>query len=133
LIVRKGAAVSEKPLRVSSDLPLDEMEIALLRAVCSLPGGSAAFERVTAELAEYRWKLPDHQVIYAALVKIASPDLDRLRRQLPAATVRMGFPDIDWQRYLPPEPISTDGLDDLIRELKSRARIAPFGNSGPIA
>jgi hypothetical protein len=104
------------------------LELVLLRAVCSLPGGSSAFNRVTRQLAEYRWKHPDHQVIYEALAKIASPDFETLRRQLPAATVRMGFPDIDWQRYLPPEPVSTDCLDDLILDLKGRAKTAALGN-----
>lgn len=98
-----------------------ELELAVLRALCMQPGGRAASAKLAAELKEYRWEHADHRVIYEALIEINSADTETLRRQLPAATARMGFPDIDWQRYFAPAPIPAD-LYELIRILKSSVK-----------
>jgi hypothetical protein len=125
---------SKKPVRVSAEPETTtDLELTVLRALCTQPGGQAARAKLANELKEYRWEHGDHRVIYEALIKIASPDPQTLRQQLPAVTVRMGFPDIDWQQYFAPAPIPTDRLYDLIRDLKSRAKTAAFGNAGPTA
>jgi hypothetical protein len=113
---------SKKPLRVSAEsVATSELELAVLRALCTQTAGHAECAKLASELAEYRWREADHRVIYEALIKINSGDPEMLRRRLPAATTRMGFPEIDWQRYFSPTPIPADRLSDLIRTLKSRA------------
>ncbi len=114
----------ERPLRASAEsVTTTELELAVLRALCAQPESDAAWARLAHELKGYRWEDGDHKVIYEALVEISSADFETLRRQLPAATARMGFPDIDWQRYFGPASIPAD-LDELIRTLKRRVKPA---------
>lgn len=121
--------VFERPLRVSSEsVTTTELELALLRALCTQPQGEAEHIRIVNQLKDYQWEGPDHRVIYEALVEIKSADTEILRRQLPAATARMGFPDIDWERYFSPPSISTE-IDKLIRALRRHVKPA----TGPTA
>jgi len=120
----KGTDVpsSEKPLRVSAEsVTTTELELTVLRALCVLPGGTATSAKVANELKAYRWKHADHLVIYEALMEISSADRQALRRELPAAVTRMGFPDINWERFFAANatPISPGRIFELIRELKA--------------
>lgn len=119
----KGTDVrsSEKPLRVSAEsMTATELELAVLRAVCLLPGGDTARAKLANELKEYRWEHADHRVIYEALIKTSAADTETLRRELPAAVTRMGFPDIQWERFFVATvaPVPPDRIFELIRELK---------------
>lgn len=99
-----------------------ELELAVLRLLCTQPRGRAAWAKLANELEEHRWEHADHRVIYEALIEIDSADRETLRREIPAAVTRMGFPDIHCERFfagnattLPP-----DRIFELIRELKAR-------------
>jgi hypothetical protein len=113
---------SKKPLRVSAEsVTKTELELAVLRALCLLPGGDTARAELTDELKGYRWEHPDHRVIYEALIETNAADTETLRRELPAIVTRMGFPDTDWERFFDANatPLSPDRIFELIRELKA--------------
>ena len=99
-----------------------ELELAVLRALCTEPRGDDARARLANELKGYRWEHADHRVIYEALVKTNTADTETLRRELPAAVTRMGFPDINCERFFAANatPVPPDRLFELIRELKAR-------------
>jgi hypothetical protein len=114
---------SEKPLRVSSAefMTATELELTVLRALCTQPGGDAARAKLADELRGYRWEHADHRVIYEALIKTNTADIETLRRELPGAVTRMGFPDIHWERFFNANatPLSPDRIFELIRELRA--------------
>ena len=99
----------------------NELEFAVLRALCTLPGGDAVRARLANELKGYRWEHPDHRVIYEALIETDIADAEILRRELPAAVTRMGFPDIQWERFFAATgmPLAPNRIFELIRELKA--------------
>ena len=115
---------SKKPLRMSSDSETTiELELAVLRALCTQADEAiAAREKLVDELKRYRWEHADHRVIYDALIKTSAADTETLRRELPAAVTRMGFPDIRWERFFLANatPVPPDRIFELIRELKAR-------------
>jgi hypothetical protein len=98
------------------------LELAVLRGLCFLPGGGAARAKLANELKGYRWEHADHRVIYEALIKTNAADTETLRRELPAIVTRMGFPDIDWERFFTANATTfpPDRIFELIRELKAR-------------
>jgi len=96
-----------------------ELELAVLRALCLLPGGDAARAQLANELKGYRWEYADHRVIFEALIEADFADAETLRRELPAAVTRMGFPDINWERFFASTPVPQDRIFELIRELKA--------------
>lgn len=113
---------SKKPLRESREsVTTNELELAVLQALCTRVGGHSGYAKLASELAEYRWEDADHRMIYEALMKTKNAGPETLSRRLPAAITRMGFPDIDWQRYFSSTSISADRLHELIRALKRRA------------
>lgn len=99
----------------------NELEFAVLRALCVLPGDNTARARLANELKGYRWEHADHQVIYEALIETDIADAETLRRELPAAVTRMGFPDIHWERFFAATamPLAPNRIFELIRELKA--------------
>ena len=112
---------SEESQRVSAEsVTITELEFATLRALCML-GDDAARTKLASELKGYRWHHADHRVIYEALMQIDSADRETLRRELPAAVTRMGFPDINWERFFAATatPLPPDRIFELIRELKA--------------
>jgi hypothetical protein len=120
----EGADVppSEKPLRVSAEfMSTTELELAVLRLLCVLPGGDALRAKLADELKGYRWEHADHRVIYEALIETDIGDTETLRRELPAAVTRMGFPDVNWERFFAGNaaPVPPDRIFELIRELKA--------------
>lgn len=113
---------SEKPHRVSAEsVTATELELAVLRALCTLPGNNATRAKLAHELKEYRWEQADHRVIYQAFIETDAGDTETLRRELPAAVTRMGFPDIQWERFFAATamPIPTDRISGLIRKLRA--------------
>lgn len=112
----------EKPLRVSAEsMTTNELELAVLRALCAMPGRDAESAKLVNELEGYRWEHADHRVIYEALSKTNAADTETLRRELPAAVTRMGFPDIQCERFFAANaaPVPPDRISELIRELKA--------------
>lgn len=112
----------EQPRVSAESVTTPELELTVLRALCTLPRGEAARLKLGDELKEYRWEHADHRVIYEALIEINSANRETLRRELPAAVTRMGFPDIHCERFFTATatPGPPDGIVELIRELKAR-------------
>lgn len=113
---------SKKQLRVSADSETTtELELAVLRALCTQPRRDAAREKLVDELKRYRWEHADHRVIYEALIETDVADAETLRRELPAAVTRMGFPDIRWELFFDANatPVPPDSIFQLIRGLKA--------------
>jgi hypothetical protein len=73
------------------------------------------------QLRDYRWREPEHEVVYEALTRIRSHDLKALQAQLPAQTTRMGFPDVDWTIYLSGAETPASEIETLIEKLKEDA------------
>jgi hypothetical protein len=84
-----------------------ELERKILRALCRESADSSAHadlgaeSRATAlsELLLHNWQDAEHRIVFEALVKLPRRDVAELRRQLPAQTTRMGFPDVKWETY----------------------------------
>lgn len=96
-----------------------EIERQILRALCS---PRAAFRtRGVRELANHRWREPEHRIVYEALGKIR-PKGGSLREQLAAQTTRMGFPDVDWTAYFGGNATTSSELPKLLRELRAAER-----------
>ena len=114
----------ERPPRASAaeSVRTTELEIAVLRALCTQAEDDALHTQLVNALNGYHWEHADHRVIYEALIEINSWDRETLRRELPAAVTRMGFPDIHCERFFTgtATPISPDRIFELIRELKAR-------------
>lgn len=97
-----------------------KIEREILRALCAREG--AVHARGVPELANYRWRDPEHQVVYEALGKIRGRDADSLREQLAAQATRMGFPDVDWTAYCERMETTSGELTRLLRELQAAVR-----------
>lgn len=112
---------SEKPVELSAgSVTTTDLELAVLRGLCTQSRGEAARAKLADELKGYRWEHPDHRVIYEAVIEINSADPKTLRRELPAAVTRMGFPDIHCERFFTAitAPLPPDRIFELIREMK---------------
>src|ERR1700723_867284 len=112
----------------NSRLVLD-LESRILRALC---GGPAAFgssgadhasgrATILAELRTHRWQDPEHRVVFEALTLLPGRQPSALREQLPAQATRMGFPDVNWQKYFA-APAADSVLETLAAELLAISR-----------
>jgi hypothetical protein len=103
---------------MASSIPkILELEHNILRALCNGRVTPAVWDGVARELANHRWRAPEHQVVYQALGRIRHDDPETVRDQLPAQTTRMGFPEVDWTGYFEPGREGEVDLAELIREL----------------
>lgn len=103
-----------------ADSPIlaNQIERKLLRGLC---GGGIDFkdwQRFLYRLVAYDWRDPEHKVVYEALRRIRTPDVSTRRAELPAHATRMGFPDVDWEKYLDNETSDFTRLDQLIDRLE---------------
>ena len=102
------------------------LERDVLRALCNSRYLPAQRGELLDELVSHTWRSGEHRVVYEALKRSATGEPDSLRAELPAATTRMGFPDIDWSEYF--ERVGTLKFPDLetrIRELKVGSSVTP--------
>ena len=81
-------------------------------------------------LSGYRWREPVHQVIFACLKSFSAAGHTALHEQLAECTTRKGFPDVEWEDFFPPEPISTREAEKLIRQMRDSTRAGTPGQSG---
>ena len=95
-----------------------EIEVALLRSLCSESISADAWQRASRALADYEWREPDHAVVYEALARVRQRGGRHWRDELAAQSTRMGFPDLDWTIYSNAETEPLTNLEDLIRLLK---------------
>ncbi len=105
-------------LRESSADPVD-LERRVLRELCRVTLTRAAWAKIARSLREYTWRDVEHELVYAAIQRLASRDPQTLREQLPAQATRMGFPDIDWQAYFSTDEKSaaTPSADQILRQI----------------
>lgn len=99
-------------------MPDLDLESKILRALCSdfdfvaahfsapsainqSPRKEAPVTRATilAQLRAHRWQDPEHRVVFEALTLLPGRDATELREQLPGQATRMGFPDVNWEKY----------------------------------
>jgi hypothetical protein len=103
----------------AADSPIlaTQIERDILSALCANEIPSADWSNLVKQLSGYEWKDPEHQVVYDALRGIQSRDLETRRRELPAQVTRMGFPDIDWGKYLDANALPGEPVQQLIDRL----------------
>jgi hypothetical protein len=95
------------------------LERSVLRALCTADSDSGlTISDAKALLAKYVWRDADHRVVFESLCGLPR-DLSRgqLREQLPAQATRLGFPDVDWEKYLKPIEVDTTGVRGGISRL----------------
>jgi hypothetical protein len=104
-----------------SPIAASQVERKVLRGLCATGIEFARWNRLVDRLAAYVWRDPEHEVVYEALRRIRAPDAAARRAELPAHATRMGFPDVDWGKYLDEEPSDSAGIDQLIDHLEKPA------------
>jgi hypothetical protein len=75
-----------------------ERERIILRHLVRCGVASLPANRLT-DLSRHSWAIPDHQVIFDALLRLRAVPPPALRERLAAEATRMGFPDIDWHSF----------------------------------
>ena len=94
-----------------------QMELTVLRAICSGQGAGDLREMSVRGLSVYSWKSAEHRVVFEAIVRLGRRDAERLREELPAQATRMGFPDVEWAAYFAAGEEERADLQVLVREL----------------
>jgi hypothetical protein len=56
-------------------------------------------KEIIAALSAYEWQGDENRVVFEALERLPGRSFSQLREQLPAQATRMGFPDVNWQKY----------------------------------
>ena len=106
-------------MRPPSDRSVDDIERAILRALCtdSLPASvrDSAHDR----LRGYKWHDEEHWVVYQALQRLRGRRRISVREELPASATKLAFPDVNWPNYFGGEEPDKDGIEQLLSELKS--------------
>jgi hypothetical protein len=100
-----------------------EIERRVLLALCSALLTRDEWLEIQRELANYTWRVPDHAVVYQAILRVRTRgDSRNWRERLPVEATLMGFPDLDWSAFSPKEPLLPEpDLRRLIRELAKAA------------
>lgn len=114
-----------------------DLESKILRALCSNPSLSvddpavltatlnAKRTAILAQLRTHRWQDPEHRVVFEALTLLPGRPASELREQLPAQATRMGFPDVNWEKYFNAEATTDDSaIETLVAELFAESREA---------
>jgi len=81
---------------------ITQIERRILVVLCSRALDRPKWDQLADALATHVWREPEHHIVYAALRQIRIHDPKTWREQLPAQATRMGFPEVDWQTYIPP-------------------------------
>jgi hypothetical protein len=105
----------------SADSPIfaSQLERDILRSLCSADIDPVNWKREFARLATHEWRDPEHKVIYDALGAIRSTDSKTRRDELPGQVTRMGFPDVDFGKYVDADDLPNVPLDRLIDRLET--------------
>jgi hypothetical protein len=105
----------------SDDSPIiaPQIERDILRQLCAGQIESKDWHTVVNRLSAYEWKDPEHKVVFDALQAIKSDDALTRRQELPAEVTRMGFPDVDWGKYLDADAQPGVPIERLIDRLAS--------------
>ena len=105
----------------SDDSPIiaTQIERDILRELCAGQIESRQWHSIVNRLFAYEWKDPEHKVVFDAWRAIKSDDALTRRQELPAQVTRMGFPDLDWGKYLDADAQPGVPIDQLIDLLTS--------------
>jgi hypothetical protein len=106
-------------MAADSPITVTQIERDILRGLCAGVIDSVSWRRMIDQLTAHSWKDPEHKVVYDALRAIRSQDAQTRRQELPAEVTRMGFPDVDWGKYLDREALPSVPLEELLARLWS--------------
>jgi hypothetical protein len=104
---------------------LQEIELALLGALCATPLSLEERNNTLRKLAAYNWRGPDHRVIYEALRRSRQPNSVALREQISAEITRLGFPDFDIAPFFAQSALSESDMARLADTLLATCSEAP--------
>jgi hypothetical protein len=113
--------VIERPRFPAAD-ELRALELSILRALCQPNVTEMARQSFTRELADYRWQLEDHCIVFQAIQRIRNTHTSPIKEQIAAYAARRGFPDMDLEAFLTADAPRQD-IESLIRELKATGAI----------
>jgi hypothetical protein len=102
-----------------SSIIATQIERDILRELCAGQIESKDWRRIMNRLSAYEWRDPEHKVVFDALLAIKSDDALTRHRELPAQVTRMGFPDVDWGKYLDADAQPGVPIEQLIDGLAS--------------
>ena len=97
-----------------------ELECEILRALCQTHRPAGALKTASEALRGYAWRHGEHGVVFEALQNIPSGETVPLRERLAAQATLMGFPDVDWARYLD-RAQATQNMEQFVRNLSELA------------
>lgn len=95
--------------------PAIDRERRVLQALCA--GDRKVLESAVGLLAVYRWREAVHQIIFTCLSSFSASGHVSLRERLAACATRKGFPDVDWEEFFPPDPISGGESEERLQQL----------------
>jgi hypothetical protein len=109
-----------------------ELEREILRMLCD-PREEAdgkSREQAVRRLQAHSWRDAEHRIVFEAVRKLPGRNATELRRQLPAQTTRMGFPDVHWETYFASNTSSSTesakennlNMETLIARLRAASR-----------
>lgn len=101
--------------RHSTELAAIVKERRILQALCQHDRN--ALESAARFIAEYRWREPIHQIIFNCLRGLSHGGPLTRRERLAECATRKGFPDVDWEAFFPPHPISALESEERLRQL----------------
>jgi hypothetical protein len=87
------------------------LERVVLRFLCGEELDDASRANARENLAVYAWHDEEHRVVFEALAGVRNADLVPLKAQLAQHATRKGFPDVEWERYLPSAETKIDSVD----------------------
>jgi hypothetical protein len=113
------ALCSDPPPSISAPTD-DAAAVAAPRATNAAPL-TAARTAILAKLHAHPWQDPEHRVVFEALTLLPRRHATELREQLPAQATRMGFPDVNWQKYFT-APADDPAVETLVAQLLATSR-----------
>jgi hypothetical protein len=102
-----------------SSIIATQIERDILRELCAGQIESKDWHSIVNRLSAHEWRDPEHKVVFDALQAVKSDDALTRRQELPAQATRMGFPDVDWGKYLDADAQPGVPIEQLIGGLAS--------------
>jgi hypothetical protein len=97
--------------------PRAQAELQVLRAICQESPLGSVREAASRLLKNYRWQEPVHQAIFTCLLQLPAGNPELLRTELPACMTRKGFPDVDWETFFEPLPLTPQDVAKAVLRL----------------
>jgi hypothetical protein len=94
-----------------------EAERKLLAALCQPWRRTEMREHILRNLKTYRFVVPDHDVVYRAIIKLPAGDNADLLGALTQAVTRLGFPDLDVREIVEEPAPSDEEVTSLLAQL----------------